>query len=332
LKPEIQKELNIQNSITKPIKLANLLDALQQAFVREISAPALAPGLDGNGLKNRVNHHRVLLVEDNPDNQKLTAKIMQKNGYQVDIVDNGVAAVEAVWGYRYDCIMMDIQMPVMDGFQATAAIRDFESSHDLPRVPIVALTAHALQGYREKCLKHGMDDYLTKPLQKTLLLNTLNKWIDPRPTVLLADDSSDNRKLVATFMKKLPGFRLTTATNGLEALEVFKTRPIAMVLMDVEMPAMNGIEATQAIRQLDTGKDVPIIAFTAHRQGKETQACLDAGCNTFISKPIRQKNLLELIGSYAIVTSAGLDGLTASRPPRQHDATKQYQPETARSG
>ncbi|MFQ5636902.1 MAG: response regulator, partial [bacterium] len=126
-------------------------------------------GLTSNG--------RILLVEDNPDNQNLASNILTKAGHSVVIAETGKGAVEAVTGSEYDLILMDIQMPVMDGFTATEKIRGFERRHQKNRMPIIALTAHTFQGYREKCLRHDMDDYLTKPFKKNDLLMTVDKWL-----------------------------------------------------------------------------------------------------------------------------------------------------------
>jgi CheY-like chemotaxis protein len=104
---------------------------------------------------------RILLVEDVPTNQMLIRRILEKRGHRVDVADNGREAVQRVSGTAFDVILMDVQMPVMDGYQATAAIREMPA---LARVPIVALTAHAMPGDRERCVAAGMDAYLTKPI------------------------------------------------------------------------------------------------------------------------------------------------------------------------
>ena len=103
-----------------------------------------------------------------------------KGGYQVDLAEDGRQAVEAYKGKRYDLILMDIQMPIMDGYAATRKIRGIETRDLEPstiqRVPIIAMTAHAIKGYREKCLEAGMDDYIAKPLRRKDLLAMAEKW------------------------------------------------------------------------------------------------------------------------------------------------------------
>ena len=108
---------------------------------------------------------RVLIVEDNVDNQNLAKRILQKAGYLVDLAENGQQGVEAAQKFHYDLILMDIQMPVLDGFGATLQIRDWERKQGESHVPIIAVTAHAIAGYLERCLQHEMNDYITKDAQ-----------------------------------------------------------------------------------------------------------------------------------------------------------------------
>ena len=182
------RELDIAGYLTRPIKLSDLRKAI-----------SLALGLtrqeaDSNESGELITRHllaekfskagRLLLVEDYPTNQKVALSFLGSAGYQVDLAENGERAVEL---YRqrtspYALILMDVQMPLMDGYQATRAIRELERADSpagspLPRLPIVALTAHATKGDRQKCLEAGMDDYLTKPLQKKDLLAMVEKWL-----------------------------------------------------------------------------------------------------------------------------------------------------------
>jgi signal transduction histidine kinase/ActR/RegA family two-component response regulator len=128
---------------------------------------------------------RVLLAEDNAINRRLATKILEKEGHTVVPAENGLRAVELSADESFDIILMDVQMPEMDGFQATAAIRQREGGE--LRTPIVALTAHALAGDREKCLENGMDDYLTKPISKKKLLSMVAKHVQVQ-----AEDASSS--------------------------------------------------------------------------------------------------------------------------------------------
>jgi signal transduction histidine kinase/CheY-like chemotaxis protein len=153
------QELGITAHLVKPLTPSELLDAMLAALGRTSAAtqtatlPASAGGL------------RVLVAEDNVVNQMLMTRIMQKLGHAVVICANGREAVRAVAGESFDAVFMDVQMPEMDGLMATAEIRDVERVRGGARLPIIALTAHALKGDREKCLAAGMDDYITKPVR-----------------------------------------------------------------------------------------------------------------------------------------------------------------------
>jgi CheY-like chemotaxis protein len=114
---------------------------------------------------------KILLVEDNLINQKLATRLLEKAGHVVTVAANGKEAVDQVAARPFDLVLMDVQMPEMDGLQATQAIRQQETGER--RLPIVALTAHAMVGDREKCLAAGMDGYLTKPVQTQVLFETM---------------------------------------------------------------------------------------------------------------------------------------------------------------
>ncbi|CAG7947431.1 unnamed protein product [Penicillium nalgiovense] len=117
----------------------------------------------------------ILLAEDNDVNQKVAVRILEKFNHNVTVVENGLQAVKEVKRHRYDVVLMDVQMPVMGGFEATGNIRQYEKMNGLPRTPIVALTAHAMLGDRDKCIEAGMDDYLSKPLDSNRMMQTILK-------------------------------------------------------------------------------------------------------------------------------------------------------------
>lgn len=133
-------------------------------------------------LKTRKDVH-ILVAEDYPVGQKVTTSFLENEGFLVDLAQNGLDAVELYKKNEYDLILMDIEMPIMDGFEATKKIRIVEAEGNdaagmgsLSRIPIVAMTAHAVTGYMEKCLQAGMNDYLTKPIKKASLLTMVEKW------------------------------------------------------------------------------------------------------------------------------------------------------------
>lgn len=127
--------------------------------------------------------HRVLLAEDNKLNQIVAAGTLQKLGYDITIVDGGVDAVAACRSMSFDAILMDVMMPDMDGYQATAEIRALEAANGGPHTPVIGLSARAMDGDREIALAAGFNDYLTKPLREDDLKDALERWIGA-PVVL----------------------------------------------------------------------------------------------------------------------------------------------------
>jgi two-component system sensor histidine kinase/response regulator len=164
--------------LLKPVKQSQLFDTIITVLSRQESEPQDRP------FKIVTRHTvadvkrrrtRILLAEDNPMNQKLAVALLKKAGYTVDAVENGKLAVEALNRKYYDLILMDVQMPEMDGFEATKAIR--EKKDERRNVPILAMTAHAMKGDRERCLGAGMDDYVSKPIEPQELLDAIKKWV-----------------------------------------------------------------------------------------------------------------------------------------------------------
>jgi len=139
----------------------------------EASEPALV--LAPLKPKRELGMLRILLAEDNEVNQLLAVILLEGWGVSVEVVGDGLEALEALRKTRYDLVLMDIQMPRMDGFEATARLRQPESGVLDPRVPVVAMTAYAMREDRQRCLEAGMDDYLAKPIEPATLLEVLNR-------------------------------------------------------------------------------------------------------------------------------------------------------------
>lgn len=164
---EALEETGIWATISKPIIPSELAERLLSHYSTQPARPQPKP--------TKKDHLKVLLVEDNLVNQKVASHFLKNFGCEVDLASNGREAVNADFSTRYDLIFMDCQMPEMDGYEATRAIRTTEKQADEPRhVPIIALTAHALESDRQKCLTVGMDDYLSKPIDQKKLKQILS--------------------------------------------------------------------------------------------------------------------------------------------------------------
>jgi two-component system sensor histidine kinase/response regulator len=169
--------------LMKPLRRSQLFSCLSAAMTGAASSP---PPVEAAGAlpdsTQRYAGPRILLVEDNPINLEVAVGMLESLGCTTDTADNGRMAIEAMNGGSFDAVLMDCQMPVMDGLTATAEIRRREVSTGKPRVPIIAVTANAMEGDRERCLAAGMDDFLSKPFTQQQLALLLKRWLVTRPT------------------------------------------------------------------------------------------------------------------------------------------------------
>ena len=177
-----QDQHDYQAVVRRPLRHAELLGSIHpNGSVRAASAPSAAtPPVTAKG-GPQLGPARVLLVDDAPVNQKVALHMLRRLGCQADVASNGVEALDLMGRNSYDLVLMDGQMPVMDGFTATKAQRERESATGT-HLPIIALTAHAMHGDRERCLQAGMDDYLPKPVRREALEHTLARWLPGRLT------------------------------------------------------------------------------------------------------------------------------------------------------
>jgi signal transduction histidine kinase/DNA-binding response OmpR family regulator len=180
-------EAHVNGYLTKPLSQSALFACLV-GFLDDASGPSRHAKTAVWTIPPRAaaGRRRVLLVEDNTVNQKVALKILSKLGYSAEAVANGIEAIEAAERVPYDFILMDCQMPEMDGFEATAEIRRREG--DRRHTPIIALTANAMKGDREKCLQAGMDDYLSKPIDPRRLAAALEQWSSSSTQKVPVDD------------------------------------------------------------------------------------------------------------------------------------------------
>ncbi len=210
------KEIGFAATLSKPVRRQELLDVLTAVLSGKEVAASRIKSTPGFSFGQSLSHIRILVVEDNFTNQQVAVGVLKKLGFKAEIAVNGAEAVKALETFHYDLVLMDVQMPVMDGIEATRAIRDPQSHVLNHKVTIVAMTAHAMQRDREKCMEAGMDDYLTKPIERPALVAVLEKWLKPNgegehavasePQERVAN-SNDEKKLVvfdrAAFMNRM---------------------------------------------------------------------------------------------------------------------------------
>jgi signal transduction histidine kinase/DNA-binding response OmpR family regulator len=278
-----------------------------------------------------LNGLEVLVVDDNATNRRILEEMLTVWGMRPTLVDGGLAAILALdralaAGKPFPLAIIDFQMPDLDGFGLAGRIK---ARPELGTTMIMMLSSVGNQGDAVRCRELGVASYLTKPVRQSMLLEAMLSVLatNDRPLdhpvlvtrhtineahralrILVAEDNAVNRQLVTALLGKR-GHTVVTVVNGREAVAALEGGVFDAVLMDVQMPEMDGLEATAAIRRSEavTGTHVPIIGLTAHAMKGDREICLAAGMDEYLSKPINPKDLFALIES--------ITGLPASAPP-----------------
>jgi len=191
------RSIGFDDCITKPIKPSELFDCLAGIFAphvhrRHKESSVYDPNQPARKSRKKA---RILVAEDNTTNQQVARAIIEKLGYRVDLVADGKEAIKVLSDLPYDIVFMDCQMPGMDGFEATEAIRAENSPVLNHKIPIIAMTAHAMVGYREKCLDSGMDDFVAKPVNPRSVADVIEKWLSPKKKARAGKGKSANSQV-----------------------------------------------------------------------------------------------------------------------------------------
>ncbi|GAC1660545.1 MAG: hypothetical protein NVS9B4_11670 [Candidatus Acidiferrum sp.] len=287
------------------------------ATVQSIQLGAIAP-------PEILRHVRVLIVDDNPTNRRILEGMLKRWEMKSASVGGGNEALAQLAqsladGMPFGLVLTDMHMPDMDGFELIRQIRD---RPELSTATIMMLTSAGHRGDAARCQELGVAAYLLKPIRQSELREAIARVLgghqqngavplitrfslhdarDPADClrVLLAEDNSVNR-LLATRLLEKRGHRVVLAANGREALEALEKESFDLVLMDVQMPESDGLEATMMLRQKEknTAAHVPVVALTAHAMKGDRERCLAAGMDHYLSKPIRSQELDEILETY----------------------------------
>ncbi|MBM3301291.1 MAG: response regulator, partial [Deltaproteobacteria bacterium] len=267
--------LGISAYLVKPIKQSDLFEAVVMTLQRRTESEKPTKLVTRHALRENQKRLHVLVAEDNPVNQKLAAKMLEKMGHTFAVASNGQEALRCLEREKFDLILMDVQMPVMDGIEATKAIRDHELSTGT-HIPIVAMTAYAMKGDKERCLEAGMDDYVSKPINPTVLFETIEKislhpdndnglssqkrpvasYLDLAQLLQLVEGDKDLLKeLISLFMDDCPGLMseirdaannkdcetLGNAAHSLKgSVSIFSKEELYETALSLEREARNG--------------------------------------------------------------------------------------------
>jgi CheY-like chemotaxis protein len=341
------KKAGFDSFIPKPVRPQVLMDLIRTTL-----------GIGKKQPKDIVTRHRVkeimthdvriLYAEDNPVNQLLGKKMFKRMGYnKVEIVPDGLEAVKKIKeNGPYDIIFMDIQMPNIDGMEATKTIRKWEeeirsqgdktrggesagekletgnwkletgdpsqqssivnSQSSIQKVPIIALTANAMKGDREKYLEAGMDDYVPKPFKREDIQRAIEEWVHkveppvevPREIkILIVEDEEKMRKSIMRVIKrKMPAIRVMPAEDGIDATAKLGSFMPDLIVTDIMMPHMDGIEFIRYVHDTDRYAKTKIIAMTGlHKDDHRVSEVQEAGVEKVMYKPWEDEDLIMTI-------------------------------------
>jgi PAS domain S-box-containing protein len=282
------------------------------------SSPTALPHPSAAHLAGR----RALIVDDSATNRHIVREMLATAGMRIAESDGAVKALSLIRGAReegrpYDLVIVDQQMPDMDGFTLAATLRGEGSIQD---TRLLMLTSAGQRGDGQRCRELGIRGYLSKPASRSDLLEAAAAVLSagppnaaapgdivtrhsiaesrPRLRILVAEDNPVNQEVAATILRRR-GHHVDLADDGKAAVDAIAAEPYDVVLMDIQMPVMDGFEATAAIRATAAGRMLPIIALTAHAQRGERELCLARGMSGYLTKPFKAHELFALVEGWA---------------------------------
>jgi two-component system, sensor histidine kinase and response regulator len=266
----------------------------------------------------------VLVVDDNATNRKILMETLKRWGTSPVEAASGFQGLEIFRaasrdGRPFRLILADVQMPGIDGLEFARRLRAQPMTSSTPVVMLSSVGRHLSAAL---CKELGIWMYLTKPVTSSSLFDAINKVVGASyeeiptmapvenggggemPRILVTDDDSNNRVLVTNILRR-SGYHVMIARDGVEATDLFSQGTADLILMDLQMPNLGGLEATAAIRKLEASSNrrVPIIALTAHAMAGDRERCVEAGMDDYISKPVRSKELLAKIAHFTALAA-----------------------------
>jgi signal transduction histidine kinase/response regulator RpfG family c-di-GMP phosphodiesterase len=268
---------------------------------------------------------KVLIVDDNENNRKILKRMLERKNIEVEECDSGLKALLLIMDKpQFDVIIMDYHMPIMDGIETIRKMRNVfpETDHAAPY--IVLYSSSDDSNLQDACDELEIENRLVKPIRMkqmyqvlSTLKNSENKRLDKIKNVategskhdikiLIAEDNAINLLLTKTYLKDiLPQALIIDAKDGAEAVEKYQKESPDLILMDIQMPHLNGIEATRKIRSMESNIEIPIIALTAGSLPGEKEKCFQAGMSDFLTKPLLKKTLSDMIKKWSGIEMKG---------------------------
>jgi CheY-like chemotaxis protein len=254
---------------------------------------------------SRPRRKRLLVVEDNPAEQMSIRELLDYKDIDIDTVDSGAHALEALNTTSYDCVVLDLRLPDMTGFEVLEQLRDTPKLQDLP---VVVFTGRELTPEEDAQLHQFARSVVVKDVESPerlldetalFLHRVVNDLPKPKQDMLdrlhRSDDALAGRKVLVVDLERR-GMTVLSAGTGREAIQTIENTPdLAIVLMDIMMPEMDGYETMQVIRQNPSLRRLPIIALTAKAMKGDREKCLEAGASEYLAKPVNTEQLLSAL-------------------------------------
>ena len=255
---------------------------------------------------------RVLIVDDNETNCRVLTRMVVSWGIEAVVANSGVAALALLRDHEFHLVLSDVHMPEMDGFTLTHEIAALTGE---PGLPVVLLTSSAERGDIARCRELNVSGFLTKPVRRNELQAAIQKALGRQESmqtveasqnvqpgtaaqarILLAEDNLVNQKVARSLLER-QGCQVTVAVNGLEVLQTLEQAEFDLVFMDIQMPEMDGLEASREIRRKEkaSGRHQVIVAMTAHAMSGDRELCLNAGMDDYIAKPLRSQHIKDVL-------------------------------------
>lgn len=258
---------------------------------------------------------KILIVDDNANNRVLLKRMLEAKGIEVEEADSGLKAlITLMENPEFDVIIMDYHMPIMDGIETIRKIKDMQASQDAKHAFMILYSSSDDEQLQNACEELEITSRLVKPIRKNQIYKALGdikkapvgkmviaveedkKDANFRNKILIAEDNPVNMKLTRIFLNQLlPEAHIIEAYDGEQAIEYYLKEQPDVIIMDIQMPNMNGLEATKKIRALEKDIEIPIIALTAGSLPGEKEKCLAAGMTDFLTKPLLQNTLTEML-------------------------------------
>jgi len=234
---------------------------------------------------------RVLVAEDHADSRTMMLTVLRRAGHDAHAVADGLEAQRELLSGGYDLALLDLDMPLVDGVAVAEAVRSQEARSGQDPMPLVMVSGHATEDHRRRAQAAGVDAFVPKPVNRQRLLEVVDRVLDLRPLVLVADDAGDGRRLLRSWLTSA-GARVIEAVNGEGAVQQAQAHQPDLIVLDMLMPVLDGHGAARRLRRLPDHLATPILGLTGRTGREARREVLKSGCTAYLAKPCSREQLL----------------------------------------